>query len=44
MLMVVLGFFMVMLLCVYYYLHRTQRFAHLTEEFPVEQQGRAATV
>jgi hypothetical protein len=31
-LMVILGFFMVMLLCVYYYLHRTQRFAHLGEE------------
>jgi hypothetical protein len=37
MLMVILGFFMLMLLCVYYYLHRTQRFAHLGEEgFPKE--------
>jgi hypothetical protein len=45
MLMVILGFFMVMLLCVYYYLHRTQRFAHLTEEeFSKEQQSHAATV
>lgn len=45
MLMVVLGFFMVMLLCVYYYLHRTQRFAHLREEeVSQEQQSRAATV
>jgi len=44
-LMVILGFFMVMLLCVYYYLHRTQRFAHLREEgFSKEQQSRAATV
>ena len=31
-LMVILGFFMVMLLCVYYYLHHAQRFAHLGEE------------
>jgi len=31
-LMVILGFFMLMLLCVYYYLHRTQKFAHLREE------------
>jgi hypothetical protein len=47
MLMVILGFFMVMLLCVYYYLHRTQRFAHLKdEEFSQEQeqQNHAATV
>lgn len=43
MLMVILGLFMVMLLCVYYYLHRSQRFAHLREEFPVERPGRAAT-
>jgi hypothetical protein len=43
--MVILGFFMVMLLCVYYYLHRTQRFAHLREEeFSKEQQSHAATV
>lgn len=38
-LMVVLGFFMLSLLCVYYYLHRTQRFERLTEEYPVEPQG-----
>ena len=45
MLMVVLGFLMVLLLCVYYYLHHTQRFAHLTEEqFSKEQQSHAATV
>ena len=31
-LMVILGIFMLMLLCVYYYLHRTQKFAHLSEE------------
>jgi hypothetical protein len=44
-LMVILGFFMLMLLCVYYYLHRTQKFAHLREvEFSKEQQSHVATV
>jgi hypothetical protein len=41
MLMVILAFFMLSLLCVYYYLHRTQRFEHLAEDVPVEPQGRA---
>ena len=31
-LMVILAIFMLMLLCVYYYLHRIQKFAHLGEE------------
>ena len=37
-LMVVLGFCMLTLLAVYYYLHRTQSFAHLAQEIPVEHE------
>jgi hypothetical protein len=41
-LMVVLALCMLTLLSVYYYLHRTQRFSHLAEDFPVDH-GRTAT-
>jgi Cache domain len=41
--MVILGLLMVTLLGVYYYLHRTQRFAHLTEEELPETHGQKAT-
>lgn len=37
-LMVILGIFMLMLLCVYYYLHRTQKFAHLSEEETISRE------
>ena len=41
--MVILALFMLTLLIVYYYLHRTQRFAHIEEEeFPAEK-ARSAT-
>jgi hypothetical protein len=40
-LMVVLALCMLTLLSVYYYLHRSQRFAHLAEDFPVDH-GRPA--
>jgi hypothetical protein len=41
-LMVILGVLMVTLLCVYYYLHRAQRFSDIEEVFPSER-GRATT-
>jgi Cache domain len=41
-LMVILGLLMVTLLCVYYYLHRAQKFADIEEVFPSER-GRATT-
>jgi hypothetical protein len=42
--MVILGLLMVTLLGVYYYLHRTQKYAHLTEdEFTETHGGRTAT-
>ena len=42
--MVILGLLMVILLGVYYYLHRTQKYAHLTgDEFAETHGGRTAT-
>jgi hypothetical protein len=38
--MVVLALLMLTLLCVYYYLHRTQRYAHIGEEEEVPEQAR----
>jgi preprotein translocase subunit SecG len=46
MLMVILALFMLTLLCVYYYLHRTQKFEDIEEAMPSKEkegQGRAAT-
>lgn len=40
--MVVLAIFMLTLLCVYYYLHRTQRFAHIEDDLPSGQSHSAA--
>ncbi len=41
--MVILALFMLTLLFVYYYLHRTQRFSHLEEEEALEEKVRTAT-
>jgi Cache domain len=44
-LMVILGLLMVTLLCVYYYLHRTQKFSDIEGVFPSEQERtRAASM
>ncbi len=40
--MVVLALFMLTLLCVYYYLHRAQRYSHIEEDAPAEQARGAA--
>jgi hypothetical protein len=40
--MVVLAVLMLTLLCVYYYLHRTQRFSYLDEQASTEQPPRTA--
>lgn len=40
--MVILAVFMLTLLCVYYYLHNTQRFAHLEDEEDLANRARAA--
>lgn len=42
-LMVVLAVFMLTLLFVYYYLHRTQRFSHIEEEETSAEKARTAT-
>ena len=41
--MVVLALFMLVLLFVYYYLHRTQRFSHIEEEELPAERARSAT-
>jgi hypothetical protein len=41
--MVILALFMLTLLCVYYYLHRTQKFTHMEEEESSPEQARSAT-
>jgi hypothetical protein len=41
--MVILALFMLTLLCVYYYLHRTQKFTHMEEEESPSDQVRSAT-
>ncbi len=39
--MVILALFMLTLLCVYYYLHRTQKFSYMEEEESSPEQGRS---
>ncbi len=41
--MVILALFMLTLLCVYYYLHRSQRFTHMEEEESSPEQTRSTT-
>lgn len=43
-LMVVMAFVMLLLLGVYYYLHRRQRFSHLAEDLAADPSGHPATV